>query len=28
VAKIFAARAAAAGWQKATGTLPPGLEDR
>lgn len=28
VARMLASRAAAAGWQKATGTLPPGLEDR
>lgn len=28
VARMLAGRAAAAGWQKATGKLPPGLEDR
>lgn len=28
VARMIASRAAAAGWQKATGALPPGLEDR
>ncbi|HVM15168.1 MAG TPA: DUF4235 domain-containing protein [Egibacteraceae bacterium] len=28
VARMLASRAAAAGWQKATGTMPPGLESR
>lgn len=28
VARMLASRAAAAGWQKATGALPPGLESR
>jgi hypothetical protein len=27
VARMIASRGAAAGWQKATGTLPPGLQD-
>jgi hypothetical protein len=27
VARMLASRGAAAGWQKATGTLPPGLQE-